>query len=424
MKYFILLVTLFFSTPLLADSTFLSGLDFEKVYAEKGDNQYTLIRENGISVENFMNKIKNSETSLGEKVALLNALSSYYEWKEKPKGNFATYQQKYISFLKTTYKQDISPKNEAINPEIRLLLQLMEDYDTSSPKVEIYQMLAKKMPNSLTAQSVSVYAFAYDILYNDKNDFANIQNLKNNYLKPYFDNLENYDADVPMEVKTLLIDDFLPYTFDCEGRLKCLVDTSTEKSIIIGLNELSQDIKENINSETKISNYYSSEWIGTKTEALKWINLNEKNIDKLKATDLQKAEMRYFFNRKFFELMHNIDYLSVRFSESSLLEEMNKSKSKCKTDAKCAANAYLKSIVANLEKKGISKKDIEQLVSAKNQYETAFQEKSSSFGMDAVAGAGGEEPKYRFESSFDTLHFLMIYFYNHPEKISEMYDLN
>ena len=423
MKYLIILATLLFSTPLLADSTFLSGLDFAKIYESKGNNEFNLIVEKGISVDNFMNKIKDSGTTLGEKVALLNALSSYYEWKDKPQGSFAMYQQKYVAYLKTMYKQDISPQNEALKPELRLLLQLMADFDTSSPKVEIYQMLAEKIPNSLTAQSVSVYAFAYDILYNDKNDFANIQNLKNNYLKPYFDNLENFEADVPIEVKTLLIDDFLPYTFDCEGRLKCLVDTSTEKSTTIGLNELSKNIKENINSGTKISNYYSSEWVDTKTEALKWINLNEKNIDKLKATDLQKAEMNYFFNRKFFELMHNIDYLSVRFSESSLLQEMNKSKSKCKTDAKCAANAYVKSIEANLEKKGITKKDIEQLFSAKTQYETAFQDKSSNFGVDAVAGSGDEKPRYSFESSFDTLHFLMIYFYTNPEKIGQMYDL-
>jgi hypothetical protein len=423
MKYLIILATLLFSTPLLADSTFLSGLDFAKIYESKGNNEFNLIAEKGISVENFINKIKDSESSLGEKVALLNALSSYYEWKDKPKGNFEMYQQKYISYLKTIYKQDISPQNEALKSEVRLLLQLMADFDTASPKAHIYQMLAEKMPNSLTAQSVSVYAFAYDILYNEKNDFANIQNLKNNYLKPYFDNLENFEYDVPVEVKTLLIDEFLPYTFDCEGRLKCLVDTSTEKSTTIGLNELSDTIKKNMSSGTKISNYYSSDWVDTKNEAVKWTILNEKNIDKLKATDLQKAEMSYFFNSKLFELMHNIDYLSVRFLESSLLEEMNKSKSKCKTDAKCAANAYLKSIESNLEKKGITKNDIEQLFSAKNNYETAFQDKSSNFGVDAVAGGSDEKPRYNFESSFDTLHFLIIYFYNSPEKIGQMYDL-
>jgi hypothetical protein len=204
MKYLIILATLLFSTPLLADSTFLSGLDFAKIYESKGNNEFNLIAEKGISVENFINKIKDSESSLGEKVALLNALSSYYEWKDKPKGNFEMYQQKYISYLKTIYKQDISPQNEALKSEVRLLLQLMADFDTASPKVHIYQMLAEKMPNSLTAQSVSVYAFAYDILYNEKNDFANIQNLKNNYLKPYFDNLENFEDDVPVEVKNLI----------------------------------------------------------------------------------------------------------------------------------------------------------------------------------------------------------------------------
>lgn len=424
MKYFILLAALLFSTPLLADSTFLAGLNFVRVYEEKGDHQYHLISENGISADNFMKKMNDPKSTLGEKVALLNALSSYYEWAEKPKASFGLYRNKYEKSLKDLYKTEVSPQNDALKPEIRLLLQLMADHDSTSPHVEIYQMLAKKMPNSLTAQSVSVFSFAYDILYNDKNVFAHIQNLKDNHLKPYFDNLENFEEDVPVEIKALLIDDFLIYTFDCEGRMKCLVDTSTEKSAMTGLNELSDNIKKNINSGTKIAHFYSSDWVETKTDALKWINLNEKNIDQLKATDLQKAEMKYFFNSKLFELMHNIDYLSVYFWDSSLLQEMNKSKSKCKADAKCAANAYLKSAESDLAKKGIYKKEIEQLVSAKTQYEAAFQDQSSSFGMDAVAGAGDDESKYRFESSFDTLHYLMIYFYNHPEKITEMYDLN
>ena len=63
------------------------------------------------------------------------------------------------------------------------------------------------------------------------------------------------------------------------------------------------------------------------------------------------------------------------------------------------------------------------LFSAKTQYEAAFQDKSSNFGVDAVAGSGDEKPRYSFESSFDTLHFLMIYFYTNPEKIEQMYDL-
>ena len=91
MKYLILLAALFFSTPLLADSTFLSGLNFSRVYQENGDNQFTQIIEKGISVENFMKKLNNNETSLGEKVALIDALSSYYEWQDNPKGKFFSY---------------------------------------------------------------------------------------------------------------------------------------------------------------------------------------------------------------------------------------------------------------------------------------------------------------------------------------------
>ena len=422
MKYLILLATFLFSTPLLADSTFLSGLNFERVYTEKGDQQYELIREKGISVDNFIKKINDKKTTLGEKVALLNALSSYYEWSEKPKGSFIVYQKKFESSLKETYNQNISAQNESIKPETRLLLQLMSDYDSSSPRVEMYQMLARKMPNSLTAQSISVMAFAYDILYNNKNDFATIQDLKNNYLQPYNDNFKSFEADIPVEVKTVCVDEFLPYTLDCKGRLKCLVDTSTEKSIILGLNDLSKTIKENISSGTKLSDSYL-DWSESKSEALEWINLQEKYLGKVKASDLQKAEMRYFFNNKLYELMHNYDNLTNLFWESSLMKEMNVSKSKCKNDANCAANAYFKKTEPDLEKKGITKKDIELLYLAKNKFENKFKDRSSDFGVDAVASASGDEPAYSFQSSFDTLHFLTLYFYINPENSTEMYDL-
>ena len=48
MKYLIILATLLFSTPLLADSTFLSGLDFAKIYESKGNYEYILIVHKGI----------------------------------------------------------------------------------------------------------------------------------------------------------------------------------------------------------------------------------------------------------------------------------------------------------------------------------------------------------------------------------------
>ena len=88
MKYLLIFASLLFSIPLLADSSFLSGLNFPKVYEEKGNNQYNQISEKGISIDNFMSKMKNSEMSLGQKVTLLVALSSYYEWAEKTQRKF------------------------------------------------------------------------------------------------------------------------------------------------------------------------------------------------------------------------------------------------------------------------------------------------------------------------------------------------
>lgn len=424
MKYFFLILSFLFSTPVLADSTFLSGLNFVQVYEQKGDSQYQTIGKNGISVALFLNKINSTETSLGEKVALLEAISSYYEWGDKQKGNFKMYQKAYYSYLTKQFNQKVSTSNKVFKPEIRLILQLMEDYDSTSPNVDAYQSLAEEMPKSLAFQSIAVIAFAYDILYNDKNDFASMQNLKLHVLAPYFKNLNSLDLDVPIEIKELGVDDLLPYTLDCEGRLKCLVDTSTEQAVANGLNELSKTIRENILSGTAISNSYSSDWVDTKKTAAEWISIEDKNIDKLNIPVIQKAEMKYFFSSQLYKLMHNIDYLTSRFLDSTLVIELNKSKAKCKMDAMCAANNYIIRVSTDLEKKGISQKNIEQLTSVKNTYKSEFENKSKNFGLFEAVGSADGEPVYNFENSFDTLHFLMLHYYANPEKITEMYNMN
>ena len=425
MKYLILLAAFLCSSPLLADSTFLSGLDFARVYEEKGDLQYTQIHKNGISVTDFMTKLTNDRSSLGEKVALIESLSSYYEWADHPKGNFGLYQKKYFDHLKKTDNKIMSFDNESVDPETRLLWVLMNDYDTSSPNVKAYRHLAEKMPQSLTAQTISVTAYAYDILYNDLNNFKTIQDLKQNYLKPYFENLRNFNADVPVEVKELAVDSILPYTLDCQGRLKCLVDTSSEEHMISGLNDLSDTIKQNIRSGIKINDFYAANWVNSREEALAWINLQEKQVDKMTASDLQKAEIRYFFINTLYELMHNIDYLSIRLYESSFIDELKKSKSKCKEDAICASETYVKKIGSDLAQKGISKKEVELLHSAKNKYKIAAENVSQDLGIaSAVAAAGsGGGFQYQFESTENALFYLMFYFHLNPEKIGEMYDL-
>ena len=264
-------------------------------------------------------------------------------------------------------------------------------------------------------------AYAYDILYNDKNDFKTIQNLKNNYLKPYYDNINNFEQDIPVEVRSICLDELLTYTLNCEDRLNCLVDISTPQSLINGLNELSKTIKNNVKLGIKIGDAYSSNWTVSKTEALEWINLQEKNVDKLKISDVEKAKMKYFFNSKLYELMHNSNYLSIRYSESSLNNEISKSKSKCKADAICAANEYFSKFSSTLESKGISKKDVEQLNVAKNKFEKKIND-SDSDGV--IVEIMNNQQTFTFKNTYDTLHYLMLYFYLNPDKINEMYDMN
>jgi hypothetical protein len=422
MKHLFLIATLLFSLSSSADSTFLAGLNFIQVYKETGNEQYELISTKGISVGDFMNTIQDNTTPLGEKVALINALAAYYEWIENPAGSFKLYQDAFYTYLRKNYNGDYSFDNESISPEIRLIWVLMTDFGTSSPNVKTYQMLAKKMPASLTAQSIVVLAYAYTILYNDLNDTKTIQDLKQNYLKPYFENLNRFDLDVPIEVKVLCVDDLLLYTLDCENRLKCFVDTSSEEVIISGLNELSDSIKKNIQNGIPISNdTYNSNWINYKEITTEWITLQEKNIIKINASDVQKAEMRFFFINQVYKLMHNIDYFTILIYNSSYITSLKKTKSNCKTNAICAANNYLKNTVLDLENNGVSKKNIELLTSVKDRFKIAYKNESD---IGVIFGFADDEGKYNFSSNFDAIHFLMFYLYIHPEKITQMYDLN
>ena len=195
--------------------------------------------------------------------------------------------------------------------------------------------------------------------------------------------------------------------------------------MISGLNDLSDTIKQNIRSGIKINDFYAANWVNIREEALSWINLQEKQVDKMTASDLQKAEIRYFFINTLYELMHNIDYLSIRLYESSFIDELKKSKSKCKEDAICASETYVKKIGSDLAQKGISKKEVELLLSAKNKYKIAAENVSQDLGIaSAVAAAGnGGGFKYQFESTENALFYLMFYFHLNPEKIGEMYDL-
>ncbi|MBE0391595.1 hypothetical protein [Flavobacterium sp. PL002] len=421
MKKLILIASLFFSISSFADSSFLAGLNFYTAYEKIGNNKYTTISNKGITVKDFTNTLYSNDVALGEKVALINALSTYYEFTEKPTGNFKMYQEAFYTPLKNKYADNFSFENETIAPEIRLLWVLMTDYDTSNPKVKTYQWLAQKMPHSLTAQTVSVMAYSYDILYNDLNDFHTIQDLKNNYVAAYFKNINNFTLDAPIEIKALAVEDILPYTLDCENRLKCFVDTSSEATTIEGLNKLSDSIKNNIKIGKVISEWYNDNWIDSKEAALAWIEKQENCIDKIKASPIQKSEMRYFFISKIYKLMHNNDDFTYRMMDNSFVKILKGSKDS--DDILNDATSYLDSASLDLEKIGISKRDVEELNSSKNNFQTEFEIPANESGAVAGLAFGGDDANYTFKNNFDALHHLLFYYYLHPEKITEMYDL-
>ncbi|MGY0035439.1 hypothetical protein [Pedobacter sp. NJ-S-72] len=115
---------------------------------------------------------------------MISALASYFEWKDDATEEyFTTYTKAYKLFIEGKYKTAI--EDPKVPAESRFLYCLLTDFGTSDPSKEKYKALARELPQSLTVQSVMVIAYAYDILYNDKKQYALLRDLEENYVKPY-----------------------------------------------------------------------------------------------------------------------------------------------------------------------------------------------------------------------------------------------
>ena len=188
---------------LFADSSFLPALEFHYLYPDNGILHDA--SKNGISEEDYLDFLFSDENSLGEKVALISALASYFEWIEYDDNEENDHDERYFEKYTILFENAVMEKfnvdflnTQVISNEMILLTVLMKDYETFDPNVKEYDRLAELLPESLTVQSVKVIAYAYDIVYNDKNE--SIDTYLNQYLNPYNLHFKDYNQDIDVNV--------------------------------------------------------------------------------------------------------------------------------------------------------------------------------------------------------------------------------
>ncbi|GHV58725.1 hypothetical protein FACS1894182_11670 [Bacteroidia bacterium] len=193
MKKAVIILAFFLSTGAAAraDSYFLSAFEFYLHYPENSIIYKTA--NQGISQNDYLDFLIAADKPLGDKVALIGALSTYYEFHDDDKSDDF---KKYT----TRFKQHIYNRITRLDPSEALLLEtLMDDYQTFTPNTNQYNRLADKMPESLTAQSVRVIARAYDILYNRK--WNEVSEFENDNLNPYLQSWQNCRQDINPKVR-------------------------------------------------------------------------------------------------------------------------------------------------------------------------------------------------------------------------------
>lgn len=223
-----------FNIPCHADATFLSDIPFSDAYADI--NIIADTREYGIERDVFLDYMFSDEFTLGEKVALISALSAYFEWKstDEEDNYFVKYGKAYTARLLNRYETG-NINNAQIPGEYLLLHYLINDYDTTYPNLKNYEKVATLLPKSLTAQTIKLFSQAYFIIYNSGRTAVNKRKFDERYLNPFNTEIKIFNKDLrPKAVQDVI--DWSGYIADCWSvsdldNLSCYCEFSDEKSL-------------------------------------------------------------------------------------------------------------------------------------------------------------------------------------------------
>lgn len=299
MKKLLLALFIFFSIVnyTKADSYFLSGLEFDYLY---GDNDFIQeAQEIGIDVNEFSNYLFQSDISLGEKTALIVALATHCEFKRSDLGDGDEYFNERVNFFLEKAKEIYGNENN-FPVEVNFFIKLMSEYDSMNPDVDAYIQFAKKIPQSLTVESVKVIAMAYDIVYNDKRDFVTRKRYKDEFKNPYMTNKSTYKQDIKPDVYERITywDDYID---DCNGKTKgeeltCQCKINSDKDLFECLNTVNEDIITKIKDakiDDNVEDRQQSELL--KATILNGIKLEKDYISSLKTSNINRSRLLYYY---------------------------------------------------------------------------------------------------------------------------------
>lgn len=301
--FFTFLLAILLPVQLFADGPFLYSLPFDsRVYPEETILVQT--KEKGIDYVAFEKYLFDNKNELGKKVGLISELEVYFVLNDTQKSYFVEYKEKFKKSVEKKYGSKI-PINE------RFLLALMNDYDTESPKVEVYQKFVDEDPQSRTMQFINVFAFNFDLIWNiDKRTYEYMNDFKEKYQDSCWQNFESLNDDAPTGIFSEM-EEVITLGYNCGYDLKCLAPKS---NVLYGINQKADLVLNKIaNAEPVPLMVVTRNASQIGLSAFEWLGNEMKLISSLKFSEDEKVLLSYFMVNETYNYVNHINNLSVLY---------------------------------------------------------------------------------------------------------------
>ncbi len=377
---FTFLLTLFTSVQLFADGPFLYSLPFgSRAYLD--DTILEKTKEKGIDYSTFEKYLLDNNIELGKKVGLLSELEVYFVLNDNQKSYFVDYKEKLKKSVGKKFGTK-TPLNE------RFLIALMDDCDTESPKVEVYQKFVDENPQSKTMQFVNVFAYNFNLIWDiDKKDYSSMNDFKEKYQDNCLQNFESFNNDTSADIFSEL-EEIITLGYNCDYALKCLAPANNRLDV---LNQKTEFILNKIANAEPIPRMVvtqNASQIGL--SAYEWLGEEMKLISSLKISDEEKTLVNYFAVNETYNYINHVNNLYVLF------EAIQKTPSQL---AKSANNKSVEKIAAKDDWKKINQ---------------LYDVLKKNFQKDNEIAVGSS-------SNLDDLRNLIYYLYLNPKELSKVY---
>ncbi|WP_291122447.1 hypothetical protein [Empedobacter sp. UBA7620] len=377
---FTFLLTLFTSVQLFADGPFLYSLPFgSRAYLD--DTILEKTKEKGIDYSTFEKYLLDNNIELGKKVGLLSELEVYFVLNDNQKSYFVDYKEKFKKSVGKKFGTK-TPLNE------RFLIALMDDCDTESPKVEVYQKFVDENPQSKTMQFVNVFAYNFNLIWDiDKKDYSSMNDFKEKYQDNCLQNFESFNNDTSADIFSEL-EEIITLGYNCDYALKYLAPANNRLDV---LNQKTEFILNKIANAEPIPRMVvtqNASQIGL--SAYEWLGEEMKLISSLKISDEEKTLVNYFAVNETYNYINHVNNLYVLF------EAIQKTPSQL---AKSANNKSVEKIAAKDDWKKINQ---------------LYDVLKKNFQKDNEIAVGSS-------SNLDDLRNLIYYLYLNPKELSKVY---